>query len=77
MSRSRASVPSRVFLAVSQALDGDFRGTYGQLAKAIGSHPRAVGSSVRRYARLNPGWDHMRVFSKRTGLPALYEVIGS
>ncbi len=61
---------SLVYLEVARVLGSEFRGTYGQLAKAVGSHPRAVGRIVRRYSLLNPGWDHMRVFSARTGRPA-------
>jgi alkylated DNA nucleotide flippase Atl1 len=72
MSKRRSSVSSSVYAKVAGVLDGGFRGTYRQLAHAVGSHPRAVGSVVRRYSKLNPAWDHMRVFSARTGRPALY-----
>jgi hypothetical protein len=71
MSKRRSSAPSLVYAKIAGVLDDGFRGTYGQLARAVGSHPRAVGSVVRRYSELNPAWDHMKVFSARTGRPAL------
>ncbi len=72
MRKRRSSVPSPVYVKVAGVLDGGFLGTYGQLARVVGSHPRAVGAVVRRYSELNPAWDHMRVFSESTGRPALY-----
>jgi len=55
---------------ITPILDGGWTGEYGELANAVGSHPRAVGSAVRAYAKRHPGWPHEHVFSKRTGRPA-------
>lgn len=72
MTKRRSSVSSPLYLKVARVLDSGFRGTYGQLAIVVDSHPHAVGAIVRRYSELNPKWDHMRVFSARTGRPAVY-----
>ena len=60
----------RLLDTVTSHLDAGWAGTYGQLARLCGSHPRAVGACVRAYARRNPSWDHSRVYSQRTGRPA-------
>jgi alkylated DNA nucleotide flippase Atl1 len=66
----RPKRPSPVYAAVATLLDGEFWGTYGQLARRAGSHPRAVGAIVRKYGRLHPRWDPTHVVAARTGRPA-------
>jgi len=61
---------SGAYTAVKSLLDNGFRGTYGDLGQQAGVHARAVGSIVRKYAKLHPGWNHWAVVSKRTGRPA-------
>ena len=60
----------RMLDIVTRHLDAGWSGSYGQLARLCGSHPRAVGACVRAYARRNPTWPHGRVYAKRTGCPA-------
>lgn len=57
---------------VAAILDTNWTGTYGELARLCGSHPRAVGACVKSYARQNPTWPHVHVYAKRTGKPAYY-----
>lgn len=66
------SAPSPAYLAAAALLDAGFRGTYGMLGRRIGVHPRAVGSIVRKYARLHTTWNHAFVVSRRTGRPAYF-----
>ena len=63
-------------LALAGLLAGGWRGTYGQLAVAIGrtaKSGRVIGNLVRGYAKRNPTWDHRNGHAKETGLPAYLE----
>jgi alkylated DNA nucleotide flippase Atl1 len=66
----RPNRPSPVYVTVAAQLDAGFQGTYGQLARRVGSHPKAVGAVVRKYGRLHPAWDPRHVVAARTGRPA-------
>ena len=61
---------SAAYLLVAAFLDAGYRGTYGDLGRRTRLHQRAVGSTARKYARLNPAWEHRAVVSLRTGEPA-------
>ena len=64
---------SPTYHRVKSLLDSSWSGTYGDLAVAVGRtrhSGRVIGRLVKGYAKRNPGWPHMRVVAKHSGLPA-------
>ena len=64
---------SATYQRVEALLDAGWRGTYGDLAVAVGLAPKAgrvAGRLVKAYARRHPLWPHDRVVTKHHGRPA-------